>query len=161
MFSVGFGSKNREQKIKQMADYDRTTAIILAAVHFEWMLKRAIMKMGVSPTNSLRQELEDVYRLNGKDGKIGYKEIWAREIECGHQNAALGTVLGKLQKIQDRALKVRGKVIHGNGTVGRREGTEAIELLLGVGEKLRKFAHKSGVDLDTKLTTRKKMISTP
>ena len=156
MFSIGFGSEKREAAIRKLADSDRTTAVILAAVHFEWMLKRSILKLGVSPTKDLRSELEGVFRIDKKLGKDGYKEIWEREVGKRFKNSSLGSVLGKLTRIQNDALDVRGKVIHGNGTVGKKSADEAIELFLGAGEKLRDFAKKKGEDLDSRLNSRKR-----
>lgn len=154
MFHVGFGSAQREAEIRKIATSDRTTALILAAVHFEWMLKRAILKLGESPTKDLRQQLEDVFRMQSKNGKDGYKEVWEREVGRRFKNAALGTVLGKLSRIQIHALDVRGKVIHGNGTVKKPDADEAIELFLEAGERLRDFASKHRVDLDARLKAR-------
>lgn len=154
MFHVGFGSAQREAEIRKIAVTDRTTALILAAVHFEWMLKRAILKLGASPTKDLREQLEDVFRIQKKSGRDGYKEVWAREVRNRFKNAALGTVLGKLSRIQSHALDVRGKVIHGNGTVKKSDADEAIDLFLGAGEKLRDFASQRGVDLDARLKAR-------
>lgn len=156
MFSVGFGIKNREKRIREMAKSDRCTAVILAAVHFEWMLKRALLKLGTSPTSELRQVLESVYSMAGKNGQQGYSDVWASEIGSKFKHAALGTVIGKLQRIQAQALNVRGKVIHGNGTVSKKDADEAIELFLGAGEKLRNFAANNGCNLDSKLRTRRK-----
>ncbi len=42
MFSVGYGIQNRVNKMREISKDDPTTATILAAVHFEWMIKRAI-----------------------------------------------------------------------------------------------------------------------
>ncbi len=64
MFTVKFGSKNRESQIMRILKKDHSTAVILAAVHFEWTIKRAILKLGVSPTKTLRKRLEDVYSFN-------------------------------------------------------------------------------------------------
>jgi hypothetical protein len=154
MFHVGFGSENREDKIRKIATSDRTTAVILAAVHFEWMLKRSVLKLGITPTKDLREQLEYVFRMEAKDGRDGYKEIWGREVASHIKNAALGIVLGRLNRIQSHALDVRGKVIHGNGTVKNASADEAIELLLGAGSKLRNFAQKQGIDLDARLKAR-------
>jgi hypothetical protein len=63
MFNVGFGSENRENRIREIAEEDLTVGVILAAVHFEWMMKRAILKLGTSPTPQLRKELENVSRI--------------------------------------------------------------------------------------------------
>jgi hypothetical protein len=154
MFHVGFGTKNREAEIRKIAQSDRTTALILAAVHFEWMLKRTILKMGTSPTKDLRSQLEDVFRISKRHGKDGYKEIWDREVGKRFKNSSLGTVLGKLTKIQNHALDVRGKVIHGNGTVSNASAGEAIDLFLEAGAKLRDFALARGGSLDTRLRAR-------
>jgi hypothetical protein len=156
MFHVGFGSAKREAEIRKIGAADRTTALILAAVHFEWMLKRAILKLGTSSTKSLRAQLEDVFRIRAHNNQDGYKEIWDREVGKRFKNASLGTVLGKLTQIQNHAWKVRGKVIHGNGTVRKADADEAIDLFLGSGGKLQQFAQRNREDLDTKLKARAK-----
>ncbi len=161
MFQVGFGSAKREAKIRNMALTDKMTAVILSAVHFEWMLKRAIMKLGSSRTKDLRLQLEKVYRISHSNGQEGYKEAWDREIGGRFKNSSLGTVLGKLTQIQNHALDVRGKVIHGNGTVSKAHADKAIELFLESGQKLRDFAKKNGEDLDTKLKARIKPRAKP
>ena len=99
MFTIGFGSQNRERKIRCIAEEDHTTAVILAAVHFEWMLKRAILKLGINQTMKLRKQLEDVYKLKESEGKNSYKVIWDREVGKRFKNSALGSVLGSLPKI--------------------------------------------------------------
>lgn len=68
-----------EKRIREIAKSDRSTAIILAAVHFEWMLKRTLLMLGSSPTKGLRQQFESIYSMTGKNGHDGYKELWARE----------------------------------------------------------------------------------
>jgi hypothetical protein len=156
MFHVSFGSGKREAEIRKIATLDRTTAVILAAVHFEWMLKRAILKMGSSPTKDLRGQLEGVYRMEKKGNQDGYKEVWHKEVGSRVKNASLQTVIGHLSRIQSHALNVRGKVVHGNGTVSVAHADEAIDLFLGAGKKLRDFASKRDIDLDTRLKTRPK-----
>lgn len=162
MFSVGFGSENREKRIREIAKEDRTVGVILAAVHFEWMMKRAILKLGSSPTAQLREELSRVTGVRGKsrsDGysQDGYYEIWKREVVSRNlKRAALGTVLGRLTDIRDKASKVRGHIIHGNGTASIEEANNAIDLFLEVGPKLRAFADRNGEDLDTRLKGRLK-----
>ncbi len=156
MFSVGYGSKEREDRLRVLSQEDPTTAVILAAVHFEWMLKRSILKLGSTPTQALRKELENVYRLEDTGTKRGYKSIWRSEIEPRFKGAALGTVLGRLAAIQHVALKCRGRIVHGNGTVSRKQAKEAVELFLDAGLKLRAFAEKGGENLDARLTVRRR-----
>ncbi|CAG1772796.1 hypothetical protein BAC2_03049 [uncultured bacterium] len=157
MFSVGFGSQRREDQIRWILEnQDPTTAVILAAVHFEWMLKRTILKLGSNPTKALRKELENVYRIPDKRDELGYKSIWKREVKSRFKNAALGNVLGRLLAIQSVALDLRGRIVHGNGTASRRKAHDAVELFLGAGEKLRDFATTHGVKLDSRLRPRLK-----
>ncbi|EAQ95657.1 hypothetical protein KT71_13964 [Congregibacter litoralis KT71] len=154
MFSVSFGSERREAKIRKIGEKDPTTAVIIAAVPFEWMLKRTILKLGQSPTSALREQLEQVYSISDRGNREGYLSIWRREVQPRFRQAALGTVLGKLTSIKDNAMAVRGRVVHGNGTVSDGKAHEAIELFLTSGEKLREFTLKNGDDLDSRLKTR-------
>lgn len=154
MFSVGFGSQNRENEIRRIAEEDPTTAVILGSVHFEWMVKRAILKLGMSPTKALREQLEDVYKINAMSGHRDYRRIWRREVEPRFKNAALGTVLGRLTKIQNVALHLRGRIVHGNGTASRKNAKDAIDLFLEAGEQLRAYATEHGEDLDSALRRR-------
>ena len=157
MFSVEYGIANREKKIYEIADTDPTTAVILAAVHFEWMIKRSILKLGCSPTAELRKELEDIYKLaiKGKN-QNDYRSFWKREIACRFKNAQLGSVLGILHKLQESTMKVRGRVIHGNGTVSKEVADDAIKEFMSAANKLTTFALKHGEDLDEKLKRRNK-----
>ena len=158
MFSVEYGIANREKRIREIANTDPTTAVILAAVHFEWMIKRSILKLGCSPTASLREELEEIYKLaiKGKNQK-DYRSIWKREIAHRFKNAQLGTVLGNLQTLQNSTMKVRGKVIHGNGTVSKEVADDAIKDFMRATNKLVAFALRHDEDLDKKLKARIKV----
>jgi hypothetical protein len=118
------------------------------------MLKRAILKLGSSPTKVLRENLEDVYRIEDKNSQQGYQEIWRREVQPRFANAALGTVLGRLTAIQNVALDLRGRIVHGNGTASRKQAGEAVKLFLDAGEKLRAFAETGGENLDSRLKRR-------
>jgi len=117
MFSIGYGISNRDKKIRSIARTDPNHALILAAVHFEWIIKRSILKLGCSPTAGLRNELEGIYKLGTPGNKKDYRSVWKREVASRFRNSQLGTVLGNLHTLESKTLNVRGKVIHGNGTV--------------------------------------------
>jgi|GEM_PF-4225217 len=162
MFTVGYGVEKREQKIQSLMTDDPVTAVVLAAVHFEWMLKRTILVLGITPTRKLRAQLELVYRLDDKSfsrNSPTYKSVWNVEIMNGsRRNASLGRVLGNLHQLQGHAMKVRGKIIHGNGAVSRSDAMRAVDLFLGSGRKLSLFARSHGKSLDSKLVIRRKTI---
>ena len=155
MFSVGFGIANREGRIIEIGDADSTTAVVLSAVHFEWMIKRSILKLGCSPTAALRKELESIYKLAiGGSNQNDYRSIWKKEVACRFRNAQLGKVLGNLHTLQNSTMKVRGRVIHGNGTVSNEVADKAIKEFMSAANKLTEFALKHGENLDEKLKTR-------
>jgi hypothetical protein len=130
--------------------------VLLASVHFEWTIKRAILKLGISPTKALRENLEDIYRFYDTDNGKDYKKIWGDEVAVRFKNSKLGTVLGSLSKIQKETSKVRGRIIHGNGTVSNEVAEEAMNQYLRASEKIIVFAKKHGEDLDSRLCRRLK-----
>lgn len=156
MFSVGYGIANREQEIKKIAKNAPTQGAILAAIHFEWVLKRSILKLGCSPTSELRKELEGIYKLKPKSrNKNDYKNIWEQEITHRFKKATLGDVLGNLHTLQTSSIEIRGKVIHGN-SVSKKDADAATKEFLKAAKKLTDFAAKHGENLDEKLKTRRK-----
>lgn len=159
MFAIEYTWERREMEIQKMLTTDRSVAVILAAVHFEWMIKRGILKLSHSPTRQLRQKLEDVYTLTSKK-QTSYKDIWDAEVGCHYRNAALGNVLGSMTSIQNTALKVRGRIIHGNGTPSKDEAEKAVDLYLSTARKIALFAAKHGKDLNTRLNPRRSPRST-
>jgi len=154
MFAVGFGISNREKKIRVISKSDPNHGLILAAVHFEWVIKRTILKLGQSPTARLRGELEGIYKLGSPDNKKDYRSIWKREVASRFKNAQLGIVLGNLHTLESKTLKIRGQVIHGNGTVPKANALDAINEFLKASKKLYDFASKNGEDLDEILRRR-------
>ena len=149
LFTVGYGSKNRENKIRDIAKEDHIHAVILAAVHCEWMVKRTILKLGNTPTAELRRQLKGVF------GDKQYMKSWKQEIEDKYTNSDFETVLGNPAEIK-QAFNVRGEIVHGNGTVSRKEAENAIDLFISIGEKLRDFAANNNIDLDSRLKGRRK-----
>jgi hypothetical protein len=155
MFTISYGSEKRENDLASWANRDHTTAVILAAVHFEWMIKRTILTLGTSPTGNLRKELENIYKIKDNSGRNDYISIWKREVANHIKHSGLGTVLGNLPVLQTHASTVRGKVVHGNGTVAKKDGQAAVEEFLKASKKLRDFASKHGVNIDARLKSRR------
>ena len=69
IFSLGFGSLNREERLKAYLKEDYIVAVILSAAHFEWTLKRSILKLSKGPTVKLKRSLEETHRLFGPGDK--------------------------------------------------------------------------------------------
>ncbi len=156
MLSISFGSENRGEKISEMLKQEPATAVILAAVHFEWMIKRAILKLGISPTKELRAKLEKVYHIKDVNGRSDYKTVWKAEIARHRKHSELGTVIGRLERIQTKASEVRDRLVHGNGTVSKANAEEAVNLYLEAAEKIRVYVLKNGENIDTRLKQRRR-----
>ncbi|MEQ8262272.1 hypothetical protein [Pseudohaliea sp.] len=154
IWNVGYGSDNRETFIRKHSEVDHCGAVVLAAMHFEWTLKRVVLKLGKSPTKPLRKELERVFSFSKKRRGKNYFDIWKREVEPSYRRAALGTVVGNFATLDNKAISARGKVVHGNGTISRKEALEGISLFLKASGKLRKFAEAQGMPVDERLAPR-------
>ena len=154
IFSVGFGSLNREERLRTYLKEDYIVAVILSAAHFEWTLKRSILKLSKGPTIKLKRSLEETHRLFGPSDKNNLQAIWAKEVGKIYKNASLGTVLSNLAEIRDKSRKTRGYLVHGNGLSKRREAESAVTQYLLACHNLRNFVAKQGQDLDARLQGR-------
>ena len=145
LFTVKYGSERREKHIRDREQEDITIAVICAAVHFEWTIKRFILKLGKSSTKAIRSRLEGIY------GKEQYEKIWKDEVLAKY--SSLYTIIDKKQL--KGAFDVRGRIVHGNGLGNPKKAHEAVESFLSASGKLRNFAEKHGENLDTRLKTRR------
>src|SRR5690606_14414414 len=100
MFFVRFGSEKRENEIRSLSQGDLSVGVILAATHFEWMMKRAILKLGVSPTRTLRKRLERLSSLYAPNKPDDLERAWNEEVARHRKKASLGIVLGQLTSIR-------------------------------------------------------------
>lgn len=142
-FLVNDGSENREKKIREIARDDHTHAVVLAAIHFEWTIKRTILKLRRSPAAKLGKQLESVSDLRS------YEKIWRLEIRSNNKRPALKTVLGKrITELQRKTFEIREKIVQGKDTVKKSEVMKAIDLYLDASKKLRDFATDNGENLD-------------
>ncbi len=156
LFSVGYGSENRERYINSLLENDPTIALILASVHFEWTIKRAILTLSSAPSKSLREKLESTYLLLSNNKLVGLDEIWHQEVGISIKNASFDKIIGNLTLIlgEGGAKSLRGKIIHGNGTISKAVAREAVSSYFVACENIRKLAKRNGKNLDQKLRPR-------
>jgi hypothetical protein len=162
LFSVGYGSENREKLILEYLDKEYSIALILAAVHFEWMLKRTILVLGKKYTEPLGEELENTYKLTGKDS---LEELWKREIGTRvkdgsfRKNIGLKSVYLKdvnSNNLSNHAKDIRSELIHGNRPPGKKRATQAVNDYITASKNLRSFVKKQSENLDDRLSARQK-----
>jgi hypothetical protein len=155
IFAIGYGSAEREERIRKYLDEDHIVAIILAATHFEWMIKRAIIKMSKNPTKRLREVLEKTYVLDGRGVNNSLQMLWNQEIAAKYKNAALAKVVPNLTFIKDRVKKIRGFVVHGNGLASKKDAALAVDQYLAASKNIREFAAQHEQNLDKRLSPRR------
>jgi len=69
----------REERIKQFLAEDASLSALLAVIHFEWTVRRAIIALGTSPNVVVRTKLKECHGL----GK--YKDVWKNEVFLNEQ----------------------------------------------------------------------------
>jgi len=161
LFSIGYGSEKREALIKDYIDKEFSIALILAAVNFEWTLKRTILILGETNTIKLRKELEEKYRLTG-EGSL--EEVWDREIGTRIAKGSFNKIIGNKSvysidkasnTLSRHAKDIRGELIHGNSPPSKKRSEKAVSDYIDACEKLRLFLKKNGKNIDAKLVSRK------
>ena len=155
LFSVEYGFENRDKFIRNMQETDPSIAMILASVHFEWVIKRSILMLGRSPTKNLRNKLSTTFVLSSTDNKkVTYKSLWKEEVEFGKRHTSLGKIVTKINFLESVALKARGEIIHGNGTIGKIRLFEATQLFLDSAAQLFLYVKKNNYSLNERLRPR-------
>jgi hypothetical protein len=147
MFLVKDSSTSREKRIKQFLTEDPALASLLAVVHFEWTIRRAIIALGTSSNVKVREKLT---RCHGCDR---YKDIWKEEVSP------------KLEKrlpevIQDwngvvRAFRLRHRLVHGVSSCGADYAKERVYWALNAATDIRNVCASHSIDLDSRLPVRR------
>ena len=86
MFTVGETLEAREAKIQDFAKQDAVAGTILAAIHFEWVLRRCILAMGTTPTAEMRKPKVDKNDTHFSlasiiGGLSAYQRAWNAEVK--------------------------------------------------------------------------------
>lgn len=151
MFLVSDGNREtRKAIIEKTAGDDGVIYVLLAAIDFEWTLRRTILALGRMPTKALLMEMDKIeYRhLNGQ------ARLWKKEV-VGHYGKATPslkavinggaknlfggatTVYGSL----DKARKLRNRLVHGaQGGCGKDYACSCAKAFFAASDALVAFA---------------------
>ena len=147
MFLINDGANERERRILQFLDTDPPIAVMLAAIHFEWTVKRAILKLSRRPTVTLRGELVRVYGLDG------YKKAWSSEVGGESLPNVMGRVYWHRVTV---AFTLRNQIVHGAGGCSRVFAEPRVAALLTAAERIREMVSANGLDLFSRLRPRRR-----
>jgi hypothetical protein len=106
MFLVRDKIEDRHAKIASFLETEPVIAVILAAVDFEWTLRRAIIGLGSSPNRHIRDEV-----LKKVRGIEDFKKAWKKEV-YPRTGKRLTEVVGDWQKLK-KTFAARNKLVHG------------------------------------------------
>ena len=156
MFLVSDGGrKNRKAIIKDTAGDDGVIYVLLAAIDFEWTLRRTILALGCMPTKALAVEMEKHKNFKGQ------KDLWEKEV-VGHYGKAtpcLETVINRgeqkliggattLYSSLKKAKDLRNKLVHGlQGSCGKDYAILNAEVFFAASDALVAFAQSHGKNI--------------
>lgn len=152
MFLVSDTSASRESRIQSLLVDEPPLAAILAVIHFEWTIRRAIIALGTSPNVIIREKLE------GCHGHKKYKQLWQEEV-YPQANKRLTEIIKDWQGLQ-KSFQLRHKLVHGVKSCGKSEYANTRVLwALNAAKDIREFCyvHKT-IDLDSRLPVRRRLM---
>jgi len=112
MFFVSDSQTQRHDRIRSfLTDESATIAVILAAIDFEWSVRRAILALGSSPTKHIREVV-----FAGFHGGYGnYADAWNQEVAVWLKLSLAQAIphWSRLANKRDGAVRLRGQIVHG------------------------------------------------
>lgn len=135
MFLVSDTQRERHELIRSFLSKERAPiAVILAAVDFEWTLRRAILALGTTSTKHIREHV--IYKVSGL--KL-YKEKWKEEVKPRFGIDLTGLIT-HWSDLSD-AFDLRSRLVHGeSGTVTPEYANPHVNHILKAAELLEAFA---------------------
>ncbi|WP_256973378.1 hypothetical protein [Nostoc sp. T09] len=150
-------SSNREQRIKQLSNEDPALAELLAIIHFEWTVRRAIIALGTSSNYEIRQALEQCHGLKR------YKELWKKEVVQGGLDKAspvthksLNTVISYWEGLI-KAFDLRHRLVHGVGSCSTEYAIERLGWAIVAAGDVRTYCLDYNINIDARLPVRRRV----
>lgn len=161
MFFISDTQAERHELIRSFLTPQRAAiATVLAAIDFEWSMRRAILALGISPTKFIRKEVF----ANNRGGYDGYKSAWRAEVEP-RLKLSIDRAVPSWSRLVDSktgAVLLRGKIVHGVQVAVTVDYAEPkIEDWLLGSAALERLAIQNGTSLYKRLVRRKPWTDGP
>lgn len=150
MFLISDDQAGRHEVIRSfLTEAQAPIAVILAAVDFEWTVRRAVLSMGTNPTQYIRRNV-----MNRNSSLDHYKQSWKSEV-FPHLQKTLPDVISNWSRVQ-QAFRQRGRLVHGVvGTVKLDVAETSVTDILLASLQLEQYATKNGGTLYRRIIRRK------
>ncbi len=154
MFFVSDSQAERHRRIRALlTEESATIAVILAAIDFEWSIRRAILALGSSPTKHIREVV--FARFHG--GYDNYADAWKQEVAVWLKQSLPQAIphWSRLANKQDGAVRLRGQIVHGaQVSVSVDFATPRVEDWLSASTLLESLANKHKTSLYKRIVRR-------
>jgi len=152
MFLVSDTQVTRHARIGAFAGKDAAIGAILAAVDFEWTIRRVIIGCGYHTNKHIRDRI-----LSRCHGLEQYKTAWKSEVIHQFPNAPLlPALVPNWDFVVSQAFPLRHRLVHGIvGTTGEPFAKKRTKALIAASVALALFAAEKGVDVYSRLPIRR------
>jgi hypothetical protein len=138
VFLANDSIERRHTKIRSFLPREPIIAILLAAVDFEWTVRRAIIALGTNSNRLIRDEV-----LNRSHGADDYKDAWKKEVK-GRLGKGLPEVVPDWKFLKEEAFLLRHQVIHGvRGMPSSKKTHKCVEAFLGASQAIGSYAYSN------------------
>ncbi|HTL89169.1 MAG TPA: hypothetical protein VL134_07200 [Leptolyngbya sp.] len=120
---------------------------LLAVIHFEWTVRRAIIALGTSPNVLVRKNLSHCHGLDK------YKEVWRDEV-LPNVHLRLPEVVTNWDGL-GRAFRLRHRLVHGAASCGTEYAEDRVHWAIDATNDVRKVCIDKGINLDERLPVRR------
>jgi hypothetical protein len=148
MFLVRDTSAAREARIQGFLSDDPSLAALLAIVHVEWTLRRAIIALGSSPNVVVREQLRQCH------GHENYRDVWRDEV-LPRTGQRLTGVIQNWDGLK-RTFRLRHVLVHGVRPVSFDYAAERAGWALAGAADIRALCTAHGIDIDSRLPVRRR-----
>jgi hypothetical protein len=133
MFLVSDNQVNRHEKICSFLAKEPIIAVLLAAIDFEWTVRRAILALGRRPTKDIRVSMQRT------SGHQGYKDVWNEEVKP-QLKKTLAEAIPDWCGVTE-AFRYRHRLVHGvEGTISAERADSSVKAFLKASTALEEIA---------------------
>lgn len=154
MFLVGHKPSYREKRIREFLQSEPEIAVLLAAVHFEWTLCRAILFLSKTPNVVLRDKMASYYGLDK------YKDLWRDEVVASVGGERLTQVVQNWSSLRE-GFSMRNQLVHGRDNCTRNMATPKVEAMLQAASDIERYCASKGADLYSRMPVRRRLSDAP
>lgn len=148
MFLVDDTLESRQEMI---ASYGPFVGVILAAVDFEWTVRRAILALGSGTTKEIRNKT-----FKGCFGLEFYKDKWKEEV-TPLTGKRLDEIIPDWQYFREKAYPLRHRLVNGvEGSVTPQYASDRMKAILLASKSIADFAASLGEPIYGRRIIRKK-----